>query len=259
MISLPGEAADLVRSFAPFDFLWKAGTSVNTDPMMMHSTYFSLKPDSSPEVRARYMAACHQYLSASPGIMSFWVGERALDMTRPVNDANFNIAMNQIFQNKAAFDRYNGHDPMHDEFIKIATAIAPQTTRRVYDSYLNRLSYIDGQPVAIGPAQAGSQPLRLFHSIYFSLTTNTPEARTAFTQICLKYLADHPGVRAFAIGELADMKREVSVVNYDIAMNILWKNKASYDAYLASPSHDAFFPATAGMIQATQVFDSYLH
>ena len=230
---------------------------MNTDPKMMHSTYFSLKPDASPDVRAKYMAACHKYLSSSPGIMSFWVGERAQDMQRPVNDTSFVIAMNQVFQNKSAFDRYNGHDPMHDEFVKVANGLAPQTTRRVYDSYLSSLRYVDGQPVVSNDAPPDLSGL--FHSIYFSLTSNTPKSRESLTQICLKYLADHPGIKVFAIGELADMKRDVSVVNYDIAMNILWDSKASYDAYLKSPGHDAFFPATNGMIRLTQVFDSYLH
>ena len=226
--------------------------------MMMHSTYFSLKPSSSPATRAKYIAACHEYLSSSPGIMSFWVGERAKDMKRPVNDKDFNVAMNQVFQNKAAFDHYNGSDPMHAKFVEVVNKLAPATTRRVYDSFLNRLSYIDGQPSVARKTSTATRLPQLMHSIYFTLTTNTKDSRAKFTDICLKYLADHPGVRVFALGELADMKRDVSVANYDIAMNILWTDETFYQKYLKSKSHDDFFPATTGLIKETQVFDSFL-
>lgn len=246
------------RSTRPSELLLKkASQLVNSDPMMVHSTYFSLKPDGSPDTRAKYIAACHEFLSSSPGIMSFWVGERAEDMQRSVNDQNFNVAMNQVFQNRAAFDHYNGQDPMHEKFIEVANKLAPATTRRVYDSYLNRLSYIDGQPSVGQVTSTGAEP-RLFHSIYFTLTTSTTESRATLTEICLTFLTNHPGVRCFALGELADLKRDVSVSNYDIALNILWKDKTFYEQYLKSKSHDDFFPATKGMIKNTQVFDSYL-
>ena len=168
------------------------------------------------------------------------------------------LAMNQVFQNKGMFDLYNGHDPRHDQFVSEVNRWAAGTTRRVLDSYLSRLGYIGAGPSSGTPAGGASLPPRLMHSIYFSLVDKSEKSRAKFTDICLKYLSDHPGVSVFAIGALADMKRDVSVTNYDVAMNILWEGKKYYDSYLKSQSHDDFFPATKGMIADTYVFDSYL-
>ena len=57
---------------------------------------------------------------------------------------------------------------------------------------------------------------------------------------------------------LADLKRDVSVNNYDVTMSIRWKSKDYYDQYLASPSHEEFFPPTKDLVKSTFVFDSYL-
>jgi hypothetical protein len=225
----------------------------NTSPKMMHSTYFSLAMGSTPGLRESYMDACSAYLSTSDGMLSFWIAQLAEDMFRLENDRNFNVAMNQIFENKAAFDKYNQTDTKHSQFVVEVDRWAPGTGRRVYDSFLSHLIHgKDNTPPAAG------QPPRLMHSIYFSLADKSDESIKKFTDICMKYLSDHAGICVFAIGGLANMKRDVSITNYDVAMNILWKSKAYYSAYLTSKEHDAFFPATQGMILDTYIFDSYV-
>lgn len=225
----------------------------STSPKMMHSTYFSLAMGSTPGLRNSYMGACSAYLSSSEGMLSFWIAQLAEDMFRLENDRNFNVAMNQVFENEAAFDKYNGHDPKHDQFVAEVNRWAPGTGRRVYDSFLSHLIHgKDNTPPAAG------QPPRMMHSIYFSLADKSEASIKKFTEICMKYLSDHTGICVFAIGGLANMKRDVSITNYDVAMNILWKNKSFYSSYLTSKSHDEFFPATKGMILDTYIFDSYL-
>ena len=76
----------------------------NDNKPMMHSTYFSLPMGSTPANRDSYMEACAAYLSSSEGMKAFWIAELAQDIFRPVNDRNFNVSMNQMFENKAAFD-----------------------------------------------------------------------------------------------------------------------------------------------------------
>lgn len=220
---------------------------------MMHSTYFSLGMGSTPALRDSYMAACKAYLSESEGMLSFWIASLAEDIFRTENDRSFNVAMNQIFENKEMFDKYNANDTSHSQFVVEVNRWAPTTGRRVYDSFLSHL--IHGKDNA--PPAAG-QPPRLMHSVYFSLTDQSEGSVKKFTEICVKHLSDHAGICVFAIGGLANMKRDVSITNYDVAMNILWKNKKSYSAYLASKEHNDFFPATKGMISDTYVFDSYL-
>jgi hypothetical protein len=221
-------------------------------PKMMHSTYFSLAMGSTPGLRDSYMDACTAYLSTSEGMLNFWIAQLAEDMFRLENDRNFNVAMNQIFEDVNAFAHYNANDTSHSQFVVEVDRWAPGTGRRVYDSFLTDLIYGDNTPPAAG------QPPRLMHSIYFSLTDKSAESIKKFTAICVKLLSNHPGTCVFAIGGLANMKRDVSIANYDVAMNILWKSKAAYSGYLKSKEHDEFFPATKGMIADTYIFDSYL-
>lgn len=227
--------------------------SNSTLPKMMHSTYFTLPMGSTPGMRESYMQACQAYLSKSDGLLNFWIARLAEDMFRLENDRNYHISMNQIFENEDAFKKYNANDGDHSQFVVEIDRWTPGTGRRVYDSFLKELKYgKDNTPPAPG------EPPRLMHSIYFSLTDKSDAAVSKFIDICIKYLSDHPGVCVFAIGVLANMKRDVSIANYDVAMNILWKKKDDYSNYLASKEHDAFFPATKGMIADEYVFDSYL-
>jgi hypothetical protein len=225
----------------------------STLPKMMHSTYFTLSMGSTPNTRDSYIAACSAYLSSSEGMLAFWAGKLSEDMFRLENDRNFNVAMNQIFEDVKAFDKYNANDTDHNQFVIEVNRWAPGTGRRVYDSFLHHLIHgKDNTPPAPG------QPPRLMHSICFSLTNKSEGSINRFIEICMKYLSDHPGICVFAIGVLANMKRDVSIANYDVAMNILWKSKSFYSTYLTSKSHNEFFPATNGMIIDTYVFDSYV-
>lgn len=229
-----------------------------TPPMLMHSTYFHLGANNTPDVLSAYMAEALQYLSTSKGILSFWMSRRAQDMNRPENDLAYDLAMHQIFQNEAAFAFYNGNDSAHSQFVTDVNRWAPSTTRRVIDTYITHF-VVGGNASATQAAGAdGNWPQSLFHSLYFSLTDKSPASVAAFTAICLKHLAPHPGIQLFATGGLTDIKRDVSVRNFDVGVNIFYESKQAYDEYLHSELHDAFFPATKGMIADTYIFDSYL-
>ena len=98
----------------------------------------------------------------------------------------------------------------------------------------------------------------LFHSIYFSLVDKSEANVAKLTDICAKYLAPHPGIQLYASGGLTDIKRDVSVRNFDVGCDIVYESKQAYDDYLKSALHEDFFPATEGMIDNTYIFDSYL-
>ncbi|MEO9801996.1 MAG: hypothetical protein ABJF04_02055 [Reichenbachiella sp.] len=223
-------------------------------PKMMHSTYFTLAMGSTPANRESFIESCAAYLSKSKGMLSFWVAELAEDVFRLENDRDFNISMNQVFENQAAFDLYNSNDTSHKQFVTEVNRWAASTGRRVLDSYLSDLIASDGRHIP-----ASNESPRMVHSIYFSLTDNSAESIDQFTELCLKYLSNHKGVCTFAIGGVANLHRDVSITNYDVAMNILWQSKDSYSEYLKSQEHDDFLMASQGMISNTQVFDSYVH
>ena len=227
-------------------------------PMLMHSTYFNLGPNNTPDIAGAYMAEALNYLSTSKNMISFWIGIRAKDMTRPENDQNYDIAMHQLFQNEDAFNIYNSNDTQHAQFVTDVNRWTPSATRRVLDSYITNLIIGGNSSAAQSIGTDGNMPQSMFHSLYFSLADKSPGNIAKFTDICVHFLSQHPGIQQFSTGGLTDIKRDVSVRNWDVNVDIIYESKAAYDEYLQSPQHKDFFPATAGMIDNTYIFDSYL-
>ena len=227
-------------------------------PMMLHCTYFNLGRSNTPEIIEAYMSEARQYLSSSPGMVGFWTGARAKDMTRSGNDQNYDIAMHQLFMNEDAFKVYNSNDTDHNQFVADVNRWVPGTTRRVMDVNLSHL-IIGGNPSAPQHIGAdGNYPQGMFHNLYFDLTDKSPESIRKLTDICLKYLSRHPGILQFTTGGLTDIIRDVSVRNFQVAVSIIYESKAAYDEYLKSKEHEEFFKASDGMIENTYIFDTYL-
>ena len=82
--------------------------------MLSHAVYFTLK-DRSPEAAARLVAACRQHLTAHPGTVSFAVGTCS-SYDRQVNDRDFDVALEIVFESHAAHDAYQVAD-RHEQFI----------------------------------------------------------------------------------------------------------------------------------------------
>ncbi len=103
------------------------------EPQLAHMVYFKLK-DSSDAAKAKLVEGCRKYLSKHEGTVYFSVGVIAQDMSRDLNDKDFDVALNLVFRNRAAHDTYATH-PRHLEFIdqyKDAWAKV-----RVFDSYIS--------------------------------------------------------------------------------------------------------------------------
>ncbi len=102
------------------------------DPQLAHIVYFKLK-DSSPASREKLVAACQKYLSGHEGTVYFSVGVLAEEFQRDVNDRDFDVALNLVFENKAAHDKYQEH-PRHTKFIEENRDTWAKV--RVFDSYI---------------------------------------------------------------------------------------------------------------------------
>jgi hypothetical protein len=228
---------------------------------LMHSTYFNLGPNNTPDVANAFMAEASENLSSSKGMIGFWISTRATDMNRTGNDVKFDLGMHQIFKDEDSFNLYNGTDPKHEQFVKDVNRWTPVTTRRVMDTYLTNF-IVGGNPSAPLKAQSfgtdGNYPQGMFHSLYFSLVNKSPASISKFTGICVKYLSQHPGILQFTTGGITDIIRDVSVRNFNVGVDIIYESKQAYDNYLKSQGHDDFFPATKGMISNTYIFDSYI-
>lgn len=78
--------------------------------------YFTLK-DNSPAAVNAMIAACKKYLSDHPGTVLFAAGTRVADLTREVNDREFDVALQVVFESRAAHDQYQVHE-RHTQFIE---------------------------------------------------------------------------------------------------------------------------------------------
>ena len=82
---------------------------------MVHNVYFTLH-DRSDAAVANLIAACNKYLTRQPGIVFFAAGSLAKDLTRPVNDRDWDVSLHLVFatpEHQAAYQ----DDPAHHQFI----------------------------------------------------------------------------------------------------------------------------------------------
>jgi hypothetical protein len=84
--------------------------------MLAHNVFFTLK-DRSETSRTRMLASCRKYLTSHPGIVFFACGVLQEELSRPVNDRDFDIALHIVFDSKASHDVYQDA-PRHHAFVE---------------------------------------------------------------------------------------------------------------------------------------------
>jgi hypothetical protein len=84
--------------------------------MLGHMVYFTLK-DRSPAAVEKMLHACRTYLTGHPGMVFFAVGTVVPDLDRPVNQRDFQVALQMVFETRAAHDAYQTA-PRHLQFIE---------------------------------------------------------------------------------------------------------------------------------------------
>jgi hypothetical protein len=84
--------------------------------MLAHMVYFTLK-DRSPAAAEKMLSACRTYLTGHPGTVFFGVGTVVPDLNRPVNQLDFDVALQLVFETRAAHDAYQAA-PRHLQFIE---------------------------------------------------------------------------------------------------------------------------------------------
>jgi hypothetical protein len=107
-------------------------------------------------------------------------------------------------------------------------------------------------------AQQKGGPM-LSHDVYFALKDASPDARKKLVAACKKYLSGHEGEVFFAAGTLAeDLKREVNDLQFDVALHIVFKDKATHDKYQDAKRHQQFIDENKSNWKSVRVFDSYV-
>ncbi len=95
------------------------------------------------------------------------------------------------------------------------------------------------------------------HNVFFTLKDNSPAAKKKLVDACKKYLTKHPGEVFFAAGTLAeDLNRPVNDRDFDVALHIVFKDKASHDMYQDAKRHKEFIEENKDNWKKVRVFDS---
>jgi Stress responsive A/B Barrel Domain len=97
----------------------------------------------------------------------------------------------------------------------------------------------------------------LGHMVYFTLKDNSSEAKAKLVAACKKYLTGHDGTVYFSAGVLAeDFKRDVNDREFDVALHLVFKDKAAHDKYQDHPRHEEFIKENKDNWKKVRVFDS---
>src|SRR5215213_6465790 len=97
------------------------------------------------------------------------------------------------------------------------------------------------------------------HMVFFQLKDNSAENQKKLVDACKKYLKNHEGVVFFAAGtRAAKIAEPVSATDFDVALHIVFKNKAALDKYGPHPDHQKFIAENKENWKGVKVYDSLI-
>ncbi len=126
------------------------------------------------------------------------------------------------------------------------------------------VGWLGSQTIRIAPLHGEEASTKapvgyLVHDVYFTLKDKSPEAKAAFVQACQKYLAGHKDAVWFAAGLRGqEFQRAVNDQEFDVALQIVFKDKAAHDAYQDHPRHAQFIEENKDKWTKVRVYDWYI-
>ena len=108
-----------------------------------------------------------------------------------------------------------------------------------------RLASLTRKPMFYPNACADTIPLLIFaamfsHVVIFWTKTDVPNATEQLLDGAEKYLKPCPGVLHYHCGHMASSHRDVVDQSYQVALNLVFENRAAQDAYQTHPLHVEF-------------------
>lgn len=101
-----------------------------------------------------------------------------------------------------------------------------------------------------------AEPL-LAHMVYFTLKNRSQEAIERLVASCKEHLTEHPGTVFFAAGGLEpELARPVNDRDFDVALHVVFENRAAHDQYQEAPRHQKFVAENKENWAQVRVFDS---
>jgi len=97
----------------------------------------------------------------------------------------------------------------------------------------------------------------LAHNVYFTLKDRSQEKIDGLVAACNTYLTDHPGTRFFFAGTLEkDLARPVNDLAFDVALVIVFEDRAAHDGYQTAPRHNESIAQQKENWDQVRVFDA---
>jgi hypothetical protein len=97
----------------------------------------------------------------------------------------------------------------------------------------------------------------LAHHVYFTLNDSSAAKIEKLLGDCEKYLTGHPGVVFYAAGTLnRELNRPVNDLDFDVALQVVFQDKAAHDEYQQSERHQTFIAANKPNWKKVRVFDA---
>jgi Stress responsive A/B Barrel Domain len=97
------------------------------------------------------------------------------------------------------------------------------------------------------------------HMVFFELKDKSPEAKKKLVDACYKYLKNHDGVLFFSAGpRVEEPKEAVSATDWDVALQIVFKDAASLKKYSTHPDHLKFISENKDGWKGVKVYDSHI-
>jgi len=98
---------------------------------------------------------------------------------------------------------------------------------------------------------------RVVHSVYLTLKDDSPQARQELIASCYGYLLPIEGVDFLAAGQRDEsLTRDANDQDFDVALTIVFRNRAALDAYLPDARHQALLATHRDNLEHIRVFDS---
>jgi hypothetical protein len=116
--------------------------------------------------------------------------------------------------------------------------------------------YLSQENRAMAADQKRAGP-ELAHMVFFTLKDASDANREKMVRACKDYLSGHDGTVYFSVGTRnEDFQREVNDKEYDIALHLVFKDKAAHDVYQDHARHKKFIAENQSLWSKVRVFDS---
>jgi hypothetical protein len=98
--------------------------------------------------------------------------------------------------------------------------------------------------------------MMIAHNVYFTLNDSSSAVVQGMVDDCHRYLAKLPGIIFYAAGTCSDVERSSSDRDYDVALHIVFEDRAALDVYMTHPKHVEFINKHGNNWKDLRVFDS---